>query len=200
MKNPRSSIVLTVATAVACLAGCAPKASYQEVGGTDSLITSGVDVQDVLQTAGQILGELNDDGMFPAPPSPRAKVLVEQVVNKTSTPFDLTIVRNGVVRQLVNTRKVEVLAADSRGSQVSKAAQSIQRERAFRGDPNASGPAADPDWVIQISLIDKSAQVRSTTQSNIWMNIDFIDANSGNILFIGEGAVQKQVTKPGLRL
>jgi PBP1b-binding outer membrane lipoprotein LpoB len=196
MNTSARTILLAVTTAVSMTIGCAPKSNYQEVGGTDSLVTSGVNTQDVLMTSQQILAELDQDGLFPSPPQPRAKVLIENVINRTDTPFDLTILRNGVVRQLVNLRKIEVLAADSRGSQVSEAAQAIQREKAFKGETID----AEPEWIIQMTLINKSTQSNKTTQSNIWINIDFIDARTGSILFIGEGAIQKQVSKPGLRL
>ena len=104
-------LALPLAAAIA-LGGCGQKATYIETGGTQSIVSVGeVDIQDIQKAASGMLDSMLATGVLRRAQHQPARVVIDRVVNDTSSRFDTGEVLYRMREQLVNSGQAEVETA-----------------------------------------------------------------------------------------
>ncbi|MCH2133506.1 MAG: penicillin-binding protein activator LpoB [Phycisphaerales bacterium] len=157
-------LALPLAAAIA-LGGCGQKATYIETGGTQSIVSVGeVDIQDIQKAASGMLDSMLATGVLRRAQHQPARVVIDRVVNDTSSRFDTGEVLYRMREQLVNSGQAEVETAYGSNAE-SQVAQDELKRRAFLEGKTASD-VFDPDFTLtgKITQIKRRAgNVRQTT-------------------------------------
>ena len=146
--------VAAAVAALLALAGCGERARYIETGSTEGIVSPGeVDMQDILKATSGMLESLAETGILKTGKNRPAQLVVNDVVNDTSSRFDVGELTYRMREQLVNSGQAAVVTTWG-GNPEDKTAQDEAKRRAFL-EGNASG-GLKPDF----SLTGKVTQLR----------------------------------------
>jgi len=179
----------------ALLTGCgSQKATYIETGGTDSVVSVGqVDIQDIQNAASGMIESLLTNGVLDRAAHYPARLVIDRVVNDTSSRFDTGELLYRIREQLVNSGQVEVITAygDNAESQIS---QEELRRKAF-----LEGKSADDVLTPDMALTGKITQLYRTAgktrQTTYTFRLTLTDVATGRSVWTKTVDMTKQGTK-----
>ena len=150
----RRILALIPASAIV-LAGCGSPAKYIETGSPESVVSVGeVDMQDVLKASSGMLESLLETGILKTGQSKPAQLVIDRVVNDTSSQFDIGELLFRMREQMVNSGQAQVVTTFGANAE-DKTAQDQLRAQAFRQGNQVDGMPA-PDF----SLSGKITQMK----------------------------------------
>ncbi|HBZ96270.1 MAG TPA: hypothetical protein DEO57_00330, partial [Phycisphaerales bacterium] len=165
MNNTMKMCLGTFITATLLLGACAQKARYIETGGTESVVSVGeVDIQDIQMAASGMLESMLETGILKQAPHQPARLVMDRIVNDTSSRFDVGDLLYRMREQLVNSGQAEVVTTWGANAE-SREAQGIARREAFLSGTTGQD-SAEPDFTLtgKITQLKRSAgNVRQTT-------------------------------------
>lgn len=137
-------------------AGC-ERARYVETGSPEGIISVGdVDFQDILKASSGMLESLAETGVLKTAKQKPAQLIIGEIVNDTSSRFDVGELTYRMREQLVNSGQAAVVTTYGQTPE-DKTAQDLLRRQAFLKGERAS-QMPDPDF----SLSGKITQVKRT--------------------------------------
>ncbi len=184
----------TLVAATMLLGACGQKAKYIETGGTESVVSVGeVDIQDIQMAASGMLESMLETGILKQAPNQPARLVLDRVVNDTSSRFDVGELLYRMREQLVNSGQAEVVTTWGANAE-SKEAQGIARREAFLNGTTGQ-ETAQPDFTLtgKITQLKRSAgNVRQTTYT---FRLTLTNVNTGREAWTKTVDMTKQGTK-----
>lgn len=100
---------IALLTAASLLTACSTPARRIETGGPDSIVTVGeIDDQEINDATSRMLSSLLELGVLAKAPNQPARLLIDRIVNDTSSQFPIDNLVYGIREQLVNSGKAQV--------------------------------------------------------------------------------------------
>ena len=197
MNNTIKMCLGTFITATLLLGACSQPARYIETGGTQSVVSVGeVDIQDIQMAASGMLESLLETGILKRAPHQPARLVMDRIVNDTSSRFDVGDLLYRMREQLVNSGQAEVVTTWGANAE-SKEAQGIARREAFLSGTTGQD-SAEPDFTLtgKITQLKRSAgNVRQTTYT---FRLTLTNVNTGREAWTKTVDMTKQGTKSGV--
>ena len=197
MNNTIKMCLGTFITATLLLGACSQPARYIETGGTESVVSVGeVDIQDIQMAASGMLESLLETGILKRAPHQPARLVMDRIVNDTSSRFDVGDLLYRMREQLVNSGQAEVVTTWGANAE-SKEAQGIARREAFLSGTTGQD-SAEPDFTLtgKITQLKRSAgNIRQTTYT---FRLTLTNVNTGREAWTKTVDMTKQGTKSGV--
>ncbi len=176
---------------------CGQRATYIDTGGTESIVSVGeVDIQDIQRAASGMLDSMLASGVLETARNQPARVVVERVVNDTSSRFDVGELVYRMRSQLVNSGEAQVEGAYGPQAESAVARRELERRAARSGQSAAD--LLRPDFSLKgriTQLKRRAGQVRQTTYT---FRLTLFDLESGREAWTDYVEITKQGTKPSI--
>jgi uncharacterized protein (TIGR02722 family) len=185
MKN---KILFPILAAVIPLvgAGCASgNAHYIQSGGSESVVSIGqINIQDYMQAADTMTGELLASGALDRVAAPPAVLAISRIVNNTGNQIDTDLLVKKIRVTILNSGKAMTTTTVGLGSTPE--------------DPLAKGyqqTIRNPDFTLSGKIIQLAVSSGNTRQSTYSFQLSLTDTKTGLAVWEGE----KDITKQGTR-
>ena len=193
MKN---KILLPVLAAVIPLigAGCATNAHYVQTGGSENIVNVGqINIQDYIQAANDMTGNLLASGALDRVATPPAILAISRIVNNTGQQIDTDLLTKKIRVTVLNSGKaMTTTTVGLGGTAEDPLAQGFQQENEFKSDAKNT---RTPDFTLSGKIIQLSARSGDTRQSTYSFQLSLTDSKTGLAVWEGE----KEITKQGTR-
>jgi len=193
MKN--KILLPSLAAAVSLIsAGCATNAHYIQTGGNQSVVTIGqINIQDYMQAADAMTGELLASGALGRVANPPAVLAISRIVNNTGQQIDMDLLTKKIrVALLQSGKAVTTTTMGLGGTAEDPMAQGLQQENDFKSDVKNT---RTPDFTLSCKIIQLAVKAGNTSQSTYSFQLSLTDPKSGLAVWEGE----KEITKQGTR-
>jgi penicillin-binding protein activator len=174
--------------------GCATNAHYVETGGRESVVTVGaINIQDYIQAANTMTGELLASGALDKVPTPPAVLAISRIVNNTGNQIDTDLLTKKIRVALLNSGKAQTTTTMGLGGTAEDPmAKGLQQEAEFKSDQKVT---RTPDFTLSGKIIQLAVKAGNTSQSTYSFQLSLTDAKTGLAVWEGE----KEITKQGTR-
>jgi hypothetical protein len=192
MKN--KILIPIIAAGTALLTGCGTNAHYIQSGGSQSVVSIGqINIQDYMQAADAMTGDLIASGVLSRVPNPPAVLAISRIVNNTGQQIDMDLLTKKIRIGLLQSGKaVTTTTFGLGGTAEDPMAKGIQQENQFKSDQNTTRL---PDFTLSGSIIQLAVKAGDTSQSTYSFQLSLTDPKSGLAVWEGE----KDITKQGTR-
>jgi penicillin-binding protein activator len=193
MKNKILSPVLA-ATVSLVAAGCATNAHYIQTGGSQSVVTIGqINIQDYMQAADTMTGELLASGALDKVSAPPAVLAISRIVNNTGQQIDMDLLTKKIrVALLQSGKAVTTTTMGLSGTAEDPMAKGLQQENDFKSDQQST---RIPDFTLSGKIIQLAVKAGNTSQSTYSFQLSLTNPKTGLAVWEGE----KEITKQGTR-
>jgi uncharacterized protein (TIGR02722 family) len=184
-----------VAAAVSVIgAGCGTNAHYIQTGGNQSIVSLGqINIQDYMQAANIMTGELLASGALDKVSNPPAVLAISRIVNNTAQQIDTDLLTKKIrVILLQSGKAVTTTTMGLGGTAEDPMAKGLQQENEFKSDQQST---RTPDFTLSGKIIQLAARSGDTRQSTYSFQLSLTDSKTGLAVWEGE----KEITKQGTR-
>jgi penicillin-binding protein activator len=193
MKN---KILLPILAAAIALigAGCATNAHYIQSGGSESVVSLGqINIQDYMQAADAMTGNLLASGALDKVPTPPAVLAISRIVNNTGQQIDTDLLIKRIrVAVLQSGKAVTTTTVGLGGTAEDPMAKGFQQENEFKADVKTT---RNPDFTLSGKIIQLSVRAGDTRQATFSFQLSLTDSKTGNAVWED----YKDITKQGTR-
>ncbi len=174
--------------------GCSQPARVIETGGRESVVTVGdVDIQDLQNAAQGMLESLIATGVLNTAPNKPARLVIDRVVNDTSSSFSTDELLFRMREQLVNSGQAQVITTRGDNPE-SREAQEELRRRAMQ-EGRSDFPTLTPDFTLTGRITQLSRAAGRTRQSTFTFRLTLTDVRTGLEAWTRVVDVTKQGTR-----
>jgi uncharacterized protein (TIGR02722 family) len=175
-------------------AGCGTNAHYIQTGGSQSVVTIGqINIQDYMQAADTMTGELLASGALDKVANPPAVLAISRIVNNTGRQIDIDLLTKKIRIALLNSGKAQTTTTlGLGGTSEDPMAKGLQQENEFKSDQKVT---RTPDFTLSGKIIQLAVKAGDTSQSTYSFQLSLTDPKSGLAVWEGE----KEITKQGTR-
>jgi len=157
MRTPATTATIASFAVLALASAGCERARYVETGSPEGIISVGdVDFQDILKASSGMLESLAETGVLKTAKQKPAQLIIGEIVNDTSSRFDVGELTYRMREQLVNSGQAAVVTTFGTSPEDKQAQEVLRREKFLKGE--TSEPLPDPDF----SLTGKITQVKRT--------------------------------------
>jgi uncharacterized protein (TIGR02722 family) len=191
----KTILLILAAAALPLLAGgCATKAHYIQTGGHESVVNvDQINIQDFIQAATVMTGELKASGALTKVSSPPAVLAISRIVNNTGQQIDTDLLIKKIrVDLLQSGQAVTTTTMGVGGTAEDPMAKGLQQEAEFKSDQKVT---RTPDFTLSGKIIQTIAREGKTSQSTFSFQLSLTDPRNGLAVWEGE----KEITKQGGR-
>ena len=191
MKN--KIIIPLIAASAVFITGCATDAHYVATGGTQNIVNVGqINIQDYIQAANTMTGELLASGALDRVKNPPAILAISRIVNNTGKQIDTDLLVKKIRVALLQSGKAVTTTTFGLGGQAEDPlASGMQQKRDFLNDKNTPGKA---DFSLSGKIIQLNARAGNTTQATYSFQLSLTDT-AGLAVWEGEKEITKQGTQ-----
>ena len=191
-------ITLSASAAIAlAFAGCGQKATYIETGGNQSVVSVGeVDIQDIKKAASEMLDSMIANGVLRTAPHQPARVVIDRVVNDTSSRFDTGELLYRMRTQLVNSGQAQIQGAYGSNAETQVAQDEMKRKAFLEG--KSGGDVFQEDFTLTGKITQLKRQAGNVRQSTYTFRLTLFNINTGREVWTDYAEVTKQGTKDGV--
>jgi len=195
----KKTLVLSLLAAVLPLVagGCATKAHYVQTGGRESLVTvNSINIQDYIQAADKMTGELLASGALDKVPNPPAVLAISRIVNNTGQQIDTDLLTKKIrVALLQSGKALTTTTMGLGGTAEDPMAKGLQQEAEFKADQQTT---RTPDFTLSGKIIQTIARDGNLSQSTFSFQLSLTSPKSGLAVWEGEKEITKQGEKPSV--
>lgn len=160
------------------LAACGERARYIETGSTEGIVSPGeVDMQDILKATSGMLESLAETGILKTGKNRPAQLVVNDVVNDTSSRFDVGELTYRMREQLVNGGQATVVTTFGNNAEDKTAQDVLRREAFLKGDGKTQLP--DPDFSLTGKITQVKRSAGDTKQSTYTFRLTLTNLRTG---------------------
>jgi uncharacterized protein (TIGR02722 family) len=192
----KKTVLLALAAAALPLlaGGCATKAHYIQTGGRESVVNvNQINIQDFIQAATVMTGELKSSGALTKVATPPAVLAISRIINNTGQQIDTDLLIKKIrVDLLQSGQAVTTTTMGLGGTAEDPMAKGLQQESEFKSDQKVT---RTPDFTLSGKIIQTVARDGNTSQSTFSFQLSLTDPKSGLAVWEGE----KEITKQGGR-
>jgi uncharacterized protein (TIGR02722 family) len=191
MKN--KIIIPLIAASAVFITGCATDAHYVATGGTQNIVNVGqINIQDYIQAANTMTGELLASGALDRVKNPPAILAISRIVNNTGKQIDTDLLVKKIRVALLQSGKAVTTTTFGLGGQAEDPlASGMQQKSDFLNDKNTTGKA---DFSLSGKIIQLNARAGNTTQATYSFQLSLTDT-AGLAVWEGEKEITKQGTQ-----
>ena len=187
--------ITTLGLSIAAFSGCKSGAKYIETGGTQSVVSVGqVDIQDIQMASSELLQSMIATGVLKRSPTQPARLLINPIVNDTSSQFDVGELTYRMREQLVNSGQAQVITAYGKYTEDPAALEELKR-RSFE---SGTQPDVEPDYTLSGKITQLTRNSGSTRQSTFTFRLTLTDPNTGLEVWTKLADVTKQGQKDSI--
>src|SRR5208282_168830 len=163
-------------------------------GGQESIVTvNSINIQDFIQAATVMTGELKASGALTKVSTPPAVLAISRIVNNTGQQIDTDLLVKKIrVDLLQSGQAVTTTTMGLGGTAEDPMAKGLQQESEFKSDQKVT---RTPDFTLSGKIIQTIARDGSTSQSTFSFQLSLTDPKTGLAVWEGE----KEITKQGGR-
>jgi PBP1b-binding outer membrane lipoprotein LpoB len=194
--NMNSKItILLVGSSFVFAAGCKSGGKYIETGGTQSVVSVGdVDIQDLQRASSDMLQSMISTGILKRAPHQPARLLINPIINDTSSQFDVGEMTYRMREQLVNSGQAQTITAYGKYTEDEAALEEVRR-RSFE---SGTQPDVEPDYTLSGKITQIRRNAGSTKQVTYTFRLTLTDPNTGLEVWTKTSDVTKQGQKNGI--
>jgi len=191
MKN--KIIIPLMAASAVFITGCGTNAHYVQTGGTQNVVSIGqINIQDYIQAASTMTGDLLASGALDRVKNPPAVLAISRIVNNTGQQIDTDLLVKKIRVALLQSGKAVTTTTFGLGGQAEDPlASGIQQKSDFMNDKNTTGKA---DFSLSGKIIQLNARAGDTSQATYSFQLSLTD-NQGLAVWEGEKEITKQGTQ-----
>jgi hypothetical protein len=172
----RHALVL-VPAALLAFASC-ERARYVETGSPEGIISvSDVDFQDILKASSGMLESLAQTGVLKTAKNKPAQLIIGDVVNDTSSKFDVGELTYRMREQLVNSGQAAVVTTFGKTPEDKQAQEVLRREKFLKGETAEALP--DPDFSLTGKVTQVKRQAGNTKQATYTFRLTLTNLRTG---------------------
>lgn len=187
----RTCLLLLSGTALLA-AGCGGGARYIETGGNESMVNvSEVNIQDIQMAASGMLESMLSTGVLARAEHKPARLLINPIVNDTSSQFDVGELTYRMREQLVNSGQAQVITAYGKYTEDQAALEEVRRRSFETGET----PDVRPDLTLSGKITQIRRQAGSTRQTTYTFRLTLTDPATGLEVWTKVEDVTKQGRK-----
>jgi PBP1b-binding outer membrane lipoprotein LpoB len=176
------------------MVGCQTKARVIETGGPESVVSVGeVDIQDLKNASAGMLESLIQTNILDTAPNRPARLVVDRVVNDTSSSFDTGELLYRMREQLVNSGKAQVITTYGNNPE-SQVAQDELRRRAMQ-EGRSDFVTLTPDFTLTGKVSQLKRAAGSMRQTTYTFRLTLTDVPTGLEAWTKTVEITKQGTK-----
>lgn len=176
------------------MVGCQTKARVIETGGPESVVSVGeVDIQDLKNASAGMLESLIQTNILDTAPNRPARLVVDRVVNDTSSSFDTGELLYRMREQLVNSGKAQVITTYGNNPE-SQVAQDELRRRAMQ-EGRSDFATLTPDFTLTGKVSQLKRAAGSMRQTTYTFRLTLTDVPTGLEAWTKTVEITKQGTK-----
>jgi hypothetical protein len=188
-------IITTLGASVLAFSGCKQGAKYIETGGTQSVVSVGqIDIQDIQMASSELLQSMIQTGVLKRSATQPARLLINPIVNDTSSQFDVGELTYRMREQLVNSGQAQVITAYGKYTEDPAALEELKR-RSFE---SGTQPDVEPDFTLSGKITQIRRNAGSTKQSTFTFRLTLTDPNTGLEVWTKLADVTKQGQKDSI--
>ena len=185
MKN--QIIVSLVAVSAAFITGCGTDAHYVETGGNRNIVSVGqINIQDYIQAADTMTGELLASGALGRVKNPPAILAISRIVNNTGNQIDTDLLIKKIRVALLQSGKAVTTTTFGLGGQSEDPLAKQMQQTTHPADFSLSG-----------KIIQLNAGAGDTKQATYSFQLSLTDTQ-GLAVWDGEKEITKQGTRGGI--
>jgi PBP1b-binding outer membrane lipoprotein LpoB len=173
----------TIATAAVLLAAFAAlpaceRARYVETGSPEGIISvNDVDFQDILKASSGMLESLAETGVLKTAKHKPAQLIMGDVVNDTSSRFDVGELTYRMREQLVNSGQATVVTTFGNSPEDKQAQEVLRREKFLKGE--TAEPLPDPDFSLTGKITQVKRSAGDTKQATYTFRLTLTNLRTG---------------------
>ena len=187
--------ITSLGISLLAFSGCKSGAKYIETGGTQSVVSVGqVDIQDIQMASSELLQSMLQTGVLKRSEHQPARLLINPIVNDTSSQFDVGELTYRMREQLVNSGQAQVITAYGKYTEDPAALEELRR-RSFE---SGSQPDVEPDYTLSGKITQIRRNSGSTKQSTFTFRLTLTDPNTGLEVWTKLADVTKQGQKDSI--
>jgi uncharacterized protein (TIGR02722 family) len=192
----RLFLILPAAALLALAGGCAsvPETRTVDARGPEALNTSGINSQDWVSAADQLVASLLSSNALVRAPRTPAVLAIDRVVNDTALMIDTDSLIKKVRVSLMQTGKVvltNTMGLGERAVVASEAAQLQEMQSGKRQKLNV------PDYTLLAKISQQTDRSKSVTQNTYTFSMTLVETASGNSLWEETKSIAKQTGRAG---
>lgn len=171
------AVLVASLAAIAAPAGC-ERARYVETGSPEGIISvNDVDFQDILKASSGMLESLAETGVLKTARNSPAQLVLGDVVNDTSSRFDVGELTYRMREQLVNTGQAAVVTTFGNAPEDRQAQEVLRREKFLKGE--TSQPLPDPDFSLTGKITQVKRSAGDTKQATYTFRLTLTNLRTG---------------------
>lgn len=174
---------VSIAALTVFFAGCATDAHYIDPDGNETVVSlNTVDIQDFSIAAKSLVTQMIERDVFTGEKKPR--LMLSRVKNDTTQNFDVSLLTDKVQQLILESGKATVSMSISAESQNDV----VRREMAKMGKTQT----LTPDFTLLGKIAEVKTRADSTKQISYVFSLRLADAETGDIVWMGEKTLTKQ--------
>ena len=171
------SVIVLLPIALLAPVAC-ERARYVDTGSPEGVITVGnVDMQDILKASSGMLESLAETGVLKTAKNKPAQLVMGEIVNDTSSRFDVGEMTYRMREQLVNTGQAAVVTTFGNTPEDKQAQEVLRREKFLKGE--TSEPLPDPDFSLTGKITQVKRSAGDTKQVTYTFRLTLTNLRSG---------------------
>jgi uncharacterized protein (TIGR02722 family) len=190
MKN--KILLPVVAASVAFVTGCGTNAHYVQSGGTQSIVNIGqINIQDYMQAADDMTGELLASGVLDKVDHPPALLAISRIVNNTGEQIDTDLLTKRIRVALLKSGKAQFTTTFGLGG----TAEDPLAQQMQQSDQTA---ALTPQFTLAGKIIQLAVKAGDTSQSTFEFQLSLTNPKTGVAVWEDLRDITKQGTRAGV--
>lgn len=162
----------------ACALPACERARYVETGSPEGIISvNDVDFQDILKASSGMLESLAETGVLKTAKRKPAQLIIGEVVNDTSSRFDVGELTYRMREQLVNTGQAAVVTTFGNSPEDKQAQEVLRREKFLKGE--TAEPLPDPDFSLTGKITQVKRSAGDTKQATYTFRLTLTNLRTG---------------------
>jgi PBP1b-binding outer membrane lipoprotein LpoB len=177
MRNAIAPAAFLLALSASALPAC-ERARYVETGSPEGIISvNDVDFQDILKASSGMLESLAETGVLKTAKRKPAQLIIGEVVNDTSSRFDVGELTYRMREQLVNTGQAAVVTTFGNSPEDKQAQEVLRREKFLKGE--TAEPLPDPDFSLTGKITQVKRSAGDTKQATYTFRLTLTNLRTG---------------------
>ncbi len=177
MRTIAPAAMLLAAIGSTAMPAC-ERARYVETGSPEGIISvNDVDFQDILKASSGMLESLAETGVLKTAKRKPAQLIIGEVVNDTSSRFDVGELTYRMREQLVNTGQAAVVTTFGNSPEDKQAQEVLRREKFLKGE--TAEPLPDPDFSLTGKITQVKRSAGDTKQATYTFRLTLTNLRTG---------------------
>ena len=163
-----------------------------DASGPQALNTGGINSQDWVNAADQLVGSLLSSGALDKAPSQPAVLAIDRFINNTQLNIDIDLLIKKIRVALLQTGKVTITNTMGLGERAVVASEAAEMDEMTTGK---KAKVVAPVFTLGGKLIQQTDKLNGVTQNTYSFQMSLVNSKTGNTVWEDDRAIAKQTKK-----